>query len=819
MAELQKEVLDSEVDFNGEDASLGGVLRVLKRGVRHLTDGFWEAVVQSALRGRNSLSVEFLSLLVFFAFSSLVFFASLASFPLSTYPVPFAFLGALGGYSIPFRSREYSSGSFCASVTLGVLPLAFVLPQGGLFLLLAATMLGVRLFIGGGKMTEGVAFRALFSALFSALYALLSAELYTSRAVFFVRILAAFLFSGVLTVLFSGIAVKERAAEKETRAFSLFLLPSQLYLYRLLSALGFGFCLLYAIDEAEVFSFSLSFLIAVTVTLAVSQLHGGLPGALCGALLGFAAAGEAGAALLVSALCFSLCLAHSLLFAICLSFAASSGFLLCFCSLSSFSAYSADLLFAHLIFAVFAFFAERRRANCVGEVPLLTARTRASLQEKLSRLSEAFSSLSEVFYTATDVRLTPEGELAERLVQESSERVCASCRRSTDCWERNYGLTRAALSALSVRLYEQRSVGPEDLEAYFKSRCVKAEALCREINRRYARACAAVESREEPASLLCGEYGSISRLLSGEAEQIRLEETLSAQRSEEAERILRALAIPHRSVTVAGGRNAVLTVTGVPLSRLSFSTEQLLTGLSQGLGLSFEAPEFTEPLTDSTMILRRRRAVSLSCARLVVPAGRQTVSGDTTGFFESDESYFYSLICDGMANGRDAAFTSRLSSIFIEKLLTFSHETGVTLEMLNRFLLAGAEERFSTVDLLEVDFYTARANFIKAGAAASYVKRGTGLYRIASKTPPAGILASLTAEQTTITLSPGDSVVMLSDGIAPSEESDAWFAETLAFAKQKDAKSLASYLMGEAQRHHGASRDDMSICVVEVHAA
>ncbi|MBQ2252780.1 MAG: hypothetical protein II328_02225, partial [Clostridia bacterium] len=453
----------------------GGGFLFLRRLVARLTDGFWEAVVRGFTGNRASLSVEFLGVLCLFSFAFCSALASLAVFPLRTYPVPFALFGAIGGFPVTVGKKECSSFGLSASVVIGVLIASLFLPHGLLLAFFVSALLVLRLLLGFGRLSEGVVFRALFAALFSALYALVSSFYYTSRAASVLNVFCAFLFSGVLTVLFSGVFVRWQAkegTEKGGKAVFL-LLPSQLSLYRTLSFLSFGFCVLYAVREIDFFGFSLSFVAATLACLFVSRLCGGMEGALCGALLGFAAAGEGALCLVVSGLCFSLGLIHSQFAATALSFAASAGFLICFCSGEAFALFAADLLLSHLIFwALLRVLLHRLSPGEQSEPVAL--RSRAYLQEKLARLSEAFSSLSEVFYMATDARLSKEGELASRLVREASERVCASCRHSTDCHERNYGLTRSALNALSVQLQEKHSVSPADMEPYFKSRCRKA---------------------------------------------------------------------------------------------------------------------------------------------------------------------------------------------------------------------------------------------------------------------------------------------------------------------------------------------------------
>ena len=181
--------------------------------------------------------------------------------------------------------------------------------------------------------------------------------------------------------------------------------------------------------------------------------------------------------------------------------------------------------------------------------------------------------------------------------------------------------------------------------------------------------------------------------------------------------------------------------------------------------------------------------------------------------FETAQNYFYTLICDGMGSGREAAFTSRLAAIFIEKLMHCATPKNVTLEMLNAFLMSKTDETFTTVDLLEIDLLSGEAHFIKAGAAASYVLRGERLHRIESHTPPAGILRSMCAEQTTFRLLPGDFVILLSDGAETGE--DGALIRLLTERNFENAALLCDRIFSLA-RESGEGRDDLSVSVVRV---
>ena len=98
--------------------------------------------------------------------------------------------------------------------------------------------------------------------------------------------------------------------------------------------------------------------------------------------------------------------------------------------------------------------------------------------------------------------------------------------------------------------------------------------------------------------------------------------------------------------------------------------------------------------------------------------------------------------------------------------------------MLNTFLMAKTDETFTTVDLLEVDLLSGEANFIKAGAAPSFVLRGDRLHRIESRTPPAGALRRMCAEQTSFGVREGDFVILMSDG-AGTDDDAGWLIRLL----------------------------------------
>ena len=173
-----------------------------------------------------------------------------------------------------------------------------------------------------------------------------------------------------------------------------------------------------------------------------------------------------------------------------------------------------------------------------------------------------------------------------------------------------------------------------------------------------------------------------------------------------------------------------------------------------------------------------------------------------------------------MGSGREAALTSGISAVFLEKLLMAGCPMKGALEMLNCFIRGSEGECFTTVDLMEADLLTGRARFIKSGAAPSFVIRGGQLFRLHSKTVPVGIIRALDAEAISFDLQDGDTVIMMSDGVTGNYEDCPWLYELLCSGlMHMDSPAAAARLIGERAAQAMGREDDITVCVMQVERA
>lgn len=88
---------------------------------------------------------------------------------------------------------------------------------------------------------------------------------------------------------------------------------------------------------------------------------------------------------------------------------------------------------------------------------------------------------------------------------------------------------------------------------------------------------------------------------------------------------------------------------------------------------------------------------------------------------------FVMCLSDGMGSGMEACKESETVVELLEQFMEsgFSQETAA--KMVNSALvLKGQDGMFSTVDICAVDLYTGICNFLKAGAASTFIKEITG---------------------------------------------------------------------------------------------
>ena len=199
----------------------------------------------------------------------------------------------------------------------------------------------------------------------------------------------------------------------------------------------------------------------------------------------------------------------------------------------------------------------------------------------------------------------------------------------------------------------------------------------------------------------------------------------------------------------------------------------------------------------------------------------QQISGDSFSFLQKEEGQFLASLSDGMGTGLNAYQESEKVVDLLEQFLEagFSKETAV--KMINSALvLRDQGKTFSTIDISSIDLYSCVCEFLKIGAATSFIKRGNWVEAITSTSLPAGVFQQTDYEKTCRKLYDGDMVIMVTDGVLdvlPVEHQEKLMKDIILEHQTNNPKELADYILSRVRQYKsGRFLDDMTVLVMGI---
>ena len=196
----------------------------------------------------------------------------------------------------------------------------------------------------------------------------------------------------------------------------------------------------------------------------------------------------------------------------------------------------------------------------------------------------------------------------------------------------------------------------------------------------------------------------------------------------------------------------------------------------------------------------------------------EKISGDNYVCRQEDGGRFVMCLSDGMGSGMEACKESETVVELLEQFMEsgFSQETAA--KMVNSALvLKGQDGMFSTVDICAVDLYTGICNFLKAGAASTFIKRDHWVESITSESLAAGLVQQIDFETASRKLYHGDYLIMMTDGVLdalPVGEQDFLLETIIKGTEIRNPKELARHILQQVLNWTGKEpEDDMSVLV------
>lgn len=460
------------------------------------------------------------------------------------------------------------------------------------------------------------------------------------------------------------------------------------------------------------------------------------------------------------------------------------------------------------------------------------ARYQELVARKLQDLGELFKELSRAFREISTEMDSHKQERLGSIFHSVTTKVCGNCPVFAVCWQTEVYNTYQQILDLFAAVEIKGKIGPEDIPAEIRKRCVRTKELAITVNclfDTYRLDSFWRNKVEEAKGLVAAQLLGVSGIMGNLAQEIRFNAGLQEELENrlQAELLELGLAVERVEVVEAAEGNLEIYVYKEPCTGKMECNTLMVPLVSHIFNQAYGADRSGCALKSGELVC---------CCKLVPKTSYQVttgvaqqrqegtmVCGDCHSILHIKGGKLAVALSDGMGAGARAARESSVSLALLNALLSNGFDKDLALKTINSTLtLRSQSETFATVDLVLLDTYTGEAEFVKIGAPPSFLKRGAQVGVVKSTNVPIGILQKIEIESVIKHLRPGDILVMVTDGIldvlSGAENKEELFCSILRDIRAGEAQELAELLLLQAlaMSEERSPGDDMTVLVVSL---
>lgn len=447
-------------------------------------------------------------------------------------------------------------------------------------------------------------------------------------------------------------------------------------------------------------------------------------------------------------------------------------------------------------------------------------------KEKMERYARSFQKLAHTFYEMPDHQTELSQAEIEGIFQKLTQTVCRDCPNQMYCWGDRSNQTSQKLFSMLQVVEDGDADRILHMQGEWIGECRQALRFVDELQKAY------FETREEllyrnrlieNRMAIAEQLNEVARLIRHLSEDVTNIRTIPTAMEE---KIRRQLAKTHRVVVSQvwmlskPDEKCRIFVTMRTRGSQCITMKEIARQLSEVCGVKMT------PSRESRAVLNHEIRTVLftedvnykvlyGVARVTKEA--ETVSGDNYACACTDEQFMMCL-SDGMGSGMEACRESEHVVELMEEFLTsgFSRETAA--RMVNSALVLQRKNgMFSSLDLCSMDLYTGICDFLKAGAATTFIKRSNWVETITSTSMAAGLVQQLDYDKTSRKLYEGDYLVMVTDGVLdalPPKCAEETMKDIILKTEEEMPRELGRMILEKVLAYSNyRAQDDMTVLV------
>lgn len=446
---------------------------------------------------------------------------------------------------------------------------------------------------------------------------------------------------------------------------------------------------------------------------------------------------------------------------------------------------------------------------------------------KMGVFSDSFLKLSRTLDTIAEKQGRIEEKEINRMFEDISEKLCKNCSNCSNCWDNNLEETYKATCSLFEVAERNGFIGIEDIPSKFLSDCICVDDFIKETNRSFEIAklnhlwqSRVAESREVIAEQLKG----VSSVIKEITDDIYTSNEIP--RGEE-EKIIKALKSNHifaKDATIyeRGDKRKEVYLRAACKRGKVFTAKEAAVIIGNAIGRPFRVSEkskyvINKNFQDFIFVEDTKFKVLTGVAR----AMKENVSGDNFSIMKLENGDMMAALADGMGTGKEAGDESETVMSLLEQMIEAGFKAEMAIKLINSSLVLKSDRQtFSTIDLSIINLFTGMCEFIKIGAAATFIKRENWVETITSTTLPIGMFGNVDYDTVTKKLYEDDIVIMVTDGVLdciPDDDKEGYMEKLIMEINSNNPQEIANRILDRTLvMSNYIPKDDMTILITGI---
>lgn len=444
-----------------------------------------------------------------------------------------------------------------------------------------------------------------------------------------------------------------------------------------------------------------------------------------------------------------------------------------------------------------------------------------SVKEKIGAMSDVFDSIASVVVDVSDEDKLETREVIKKYIENTVNEKCLGCDRRKNCL--NDEKLNLVVDYISNKLENNETIDEKMLDF----NCELSKEFVRDIYEIYnsVKLMRILKEQERNnANKLSNQYKEVSKILSNISKNIKSDLIKIDKKQEKLREELKFYGyLVYEDEYKEDDTGIEYTFVTNILNNIDKQKKEIISILSNIL----EKPMVIKLILNSSKKEKSKIKVvstpefNVQNSVISIAKNGEEVSGDSYLIEELQDLKHISVISDGEGNGRNASKSSKNVIDMLERLLSGGFDECGAIEIINSILkLKSDSQNSSTLDNMIIDLKTGYSQYIKLGAAPTYIIHEGKIVTINNMNIPVGVSDNPDYLPISRKLIDKDIVVQISDGVLHEglDISNNYFTEYLkTIDVNKTAKQITDEIYRNVLRENkNILNDDVTIIVTKI---